>query len=181
MSWRLKHLIDKINAQANALGRIRRKFITIISALASGAGWVLRYPLPFLRSLGLTFILWFVFSIGVYGVFLSFGITPQPLAILLGTLLFSFAYVLPNVPGYVGTYEGMWLLIFLGLGVGTGQIVFAGAVVGHLVSTVITVSLGFVGLMKAGMSLAESLRIRSYHHQATMPAKKEGDSVEITT
>ena len=175
VSWKLKHLIDKTNAQANVFGRIRRKLITTISALASGAGWVLKYPVPFLRSLGLTFILWFVFSAGVYGVFQSFGIAPEPLAILLGTLLISFAYVLPNVPGYVGTYEGIWVLIFLGLGLGTSQIVFAGAVVGHLVSTAITVSLGSIGLMKVGMSLAESLRIRSWHDQAAMSTKKGKD------
>ena len=175
VSWKLKHLVDKIDVQANALGSIRRRVLITISALASGAGWVLGYPVIFLRSLGLTFILWFVFSAGVYGVFLSFGIAPEPLAILLGTLLISFAYVLPNVPGYVGTYEGIWVLVFLGLGLGTSQIVFAGAVVGHLVSTAITVSLGSLGLMKAGMSLAESLRIRRYHVQATMPAKKWRD------
>ncbi|WP_455368019.1 lysylphosphatidylglycerol synthase transmembrane domain-containing protein [[Eubacterium] cellulosolvens] len=161
ISWKLKYLINKLKKHSNISGRISRAFTTIIISFAQGFGWICKNPLPFLYGIGLTFALWFIYSLGVYSVFQSLGISPDPFAVILGSLLFSFAYVLPNIPGYVGTYEGMWVLIFLGLGIGGSQIIFAGAVVGHLVSTLIIASLGSIGLVKTGLSLTESLRFKN--------------------
>lgn len=161
VSWKSVCFIDRLKSCVNGSGRISRALVGMLCSLADSVEWMLRNPRPFLRSFALTFVLWVAFSMGVYSIFFSLGMKPQPLVVLLGSLLFSFAYVLPNVPGYVGTYEGMWVLIFFGLGVGTSRTVLAGALVGHLISMSITVTLGSIGLAKVGLTLAESIRMRN--------------------
>ncbi len=173
MSWKSLSFIAELKRRINSLGRIGRTLTTALSFLVKGVEWIVRNPKPFVWSFTLTFTLWLVFSMGIYAIFSSLGTAPHPLIVILGSLLFSFAYVLPNVPGYVGTYEGMWALVFLGLGVGGNQTVLAGALVGHLISTTITVTLGSIGLVRIGLNLAESLKMRSIRMQDLLKAAEQ--------
>ena len=162
VSWKSPSIIVKLETYVDVFGR-SKTLMKILSSLIKGAAWIPKHPLQFFYSLGLTFVLWLIFSMGTYTIFLSLGISPNPFTIILGTLLTSFAYVLPNVPGYVGTFEGAWLLIFSALGIGSTQIIFAGALIGHIVTTIIIISLGSIAMVKIGISLTETLRMRRYN------------------
>ncbi len=123
-----------------------------LSSIKSGARSVIFVLLLSLSAWG--------FELGmVLLVFAGFGVgLPFPM-IVAGYSLWAITTMLPNLPGGLGTGEAYWILIFVGvLSALTRDQALAISMTIHVVSILIIVALGMLGLMLIGYSPQRMIR-----------------------
>jgi len=74
----------------------------------------------------------------------------------------SLSHILPATPGYVGSYEIFWALIFLALSVTEETTLVAMGVTSHLVGLLPIVILGFISVVWLGVSFEEIFSLKKY-------------------
>lgn len=74
----------------------------------------------------------------------------------------SFSSILPATPGYVGSYEAFWVLIFTLLGVTQVDLLLAMGVISHLVGMLPIVIVGCVSVVWLGASFEEGFTFKKY-------------------
>jgi hypothetical protein len=73
--------------------------------------------------------------------------------------LLNLTYILPAAPGYVGTYEAYWALIFIALGITQTDLLLAMGVISHLLGITVIMTLGCIGVIWIGTSFKEIFRV----------------------
>ncbi len=161
-----------------AVVRKRRLALSIVKALLSHVpilsnkwrGWVLDFASDFIdgaegfnRNLALqlsvlslsTILMLAQAAIYVFS-FKAFSLT-APLAIItFGSMLMSLSFVFPAAPGYVGTFEAFWALVFVGLGFRLEEAIPVGLTL-HLVGIAFLIVCGSIVASWRGVSLGELL------------------------
>jgi hypothetical protein len=79
----------------------------------------------------------------------------------LGGTLMALTHILPATPGYVGTYETYWGLIFFALGV-PENLLLATALISHLVGLLPVIIIGSISVVWLGMSFEEIFSLKKY-------------------
>jgi uncharacterized protein (TIRG00374 family) len=82
-----------------------------------------------------SFAICLVCSLQVYAMFQMFTIDVSPFVVLLGSMLFTLSFIFPAPPGYVGSYEAFWSLVFTGLGLSLVEVLPVG-LLAHLLNLI---------------------------------------------
>jgi uncharacterized protein (TIRG00374 family) len=106
-------------------------------------------PLTLLLSLLCSLVVWAVHAVAVAVLYGAVnGRFPSAPVILLGFTVFSFGMAIPLTPAYVGQYEGLWLLVFTGLHVGSKSDVLS---VGLLCHSLVLLTIALFGVISLGL------------------------------
>ncbi len=97
---------------------------------------------------------WIVTALAVYCTFKAFGVDLNPAVALLGTMLISLSYILPAPPGYVGSFEAYWSLVFVGLGMPLA-VALPPSLLVHLMFAIVEVSAGCLAMAWLGLRFEE--------------------------
>lgn len=107
----------------------------------------------------LSILTWLCFSTSLFCLFKAFNVSILPTAIVLGTMLVTLSTFLPAAPGYVGSYEAFWVLVFMGLGL-SAEFALPVGLLSHAMQLILTVVLGSLCLGWAGLSLGDFMKIK---------------------
>ena len=116
----------------------------------------------FAANMALTWILWLTQTSLIYLTFLAFNYPMPFVAATLGGVLMSVSHILPATPGYVGSYEAFWVVIFTLLGVTQADLLLAMGVISHLIGVLPIVILGCVSVVWLGASFEEIFSFKKY-------------------
>jgi uncharacterized protein (TIRG00374 family) len=132
------------------------------SSLIKGLQGLSQNPKMFAANISLTWILWLTQTSAIYLTFEAFNY-PLPFVVaILGGVLMSVSHILPATPGYVGSYEAFWVLIFTLLGVTQADLLLAMGVISHLIGLLPTIILGCVSVVWLGVSFEEIFTFKKY-------------------
>jgi uncharacterized protein (TIRG00374 family) len=153
------------------------------SSLIKGLQGLSQNPKMFAANISLTWILWLTSAFGIYLTFEAFNYPIPFVAAILGGVLMSVSHILPATPGYVGSYEAFWVLIFTLLGGTQTDLLLAMGVISHLVGVLPIVIVGCISVVWLGASFEEIFTFKK-HLAATKPVttqnqhKSKGRSCE---
>jgi uncharacterized protein (TIRG00374 family) len=124
--------------------RWRAKAVETLRSLIRGSRGLRGRPPEVAALMGLSFGLWFV-SLGMYLAFYEAMVTgPLDLRLLIPAFaIFLLTFTITILPANVGTYEGFFVAIFVGLGLGlSSAVILAFALMTHIFSLL---SMGIIG------------------------------------
>jgi len=98
-----------------------------------------------------SFAIWLFHALQVYIMFQTFSIDIPPLVALLGSMLFNLSFIFPAPPGYVGSYEAFWSMVFIGLGLSLVEVLPIGLVT-HLLRMVFIALAGCLSMVWFGLT-----------------------------
>ncbi|RLI27377.1 MAG: hypothetical protein DRO52_00340 [Candidatus Hecatellales archaeon] len=136
----------------------RQRIAGFIESLIEAAGSMVAKPRLLASSLLLSWLLWTVFYGSYYFLFKAFNYEASALLIFTGYIFMMITFILPAAPGYVGSFEAFWMLIFLALGLKGSETLLAMALTYHLISITAMIGLGALAASILGISIAETLR-----------------------
>jgi uncharacterized protein (TIRG00374 family) len=172
-------LIIKILTQITSKIPIVKKYTTRIadfaSSLIKGLQGLSQNPKMFITNMSITWILWLIYTSATYFTFIAFNSPLSFTAAILGGTLMSLSHILPATPGYVGSYEAFWAVIFLALGV-PENLLLATAVISHLVGLLPILILGCISVIWLGVSFEEIFSLKKYAG-ATKPLTSQNQQI----
>jgi uncharacterized protein (TIRG00374 family) len=145
------------------------------SSLIQGLKGLSQNPKMFIANMTLTWMLWLFQTAGIYLIFIAFNYPMPFIAAILGGTLMSLSHILPATPGYVGTYETYWGLIFFALGV-PENLLLATALISHLIGVLPVVIIGSISVVWLGVSFEEIFSLKKYAGTTKMPNPPVGST-----
>jgi uncharacterized protein (TIRG00374 family) len=152
--------------------RYTARIADFASSLIKGLQGLSQTPKMFVANIFLTLILWLTQTFAIYLTFEAFNYPLPFVAAILGGVLIYLSYILPATPGYVGSYEAFWVLIFTLLGVTQADLLLAMGVISHLIGLLPTIILGCVSVVWLGVSFEEIFTFKKYV-ASTKPLTKQ--------
>jgi hypothetical protein len=98
-----------------------------------------------------SFAIWLAYALQLYIMFQMFTIDISPLVALLGSMLFNLSFIFPAPPGYVGSYEVFWSVVFIGLGLSLAEVLPIGLVT-HLLRMAFIALAGCLSMVWFGLN-----------------------------
>jgi uncharacterized protein (TIRG00374 family) len=164
-------LLTRITSKIPLVKKYTTRIADFASSLIKGVQGLSQTPKMFVANLSLTLILWLTQTFAIYLTFEAFNYPLPFVAAILGGVLMSLSHILPATPGYVGSYEAFWAVIFLALGV-PENLLLATAVISHLIGLLPTIIIGCVSVVWLGVSFEEIFTFKKYV-AATKPLTKQ--------
>jgi len=155
-------LLTRIMAKIPLLKKYTDRAADFASSLIKGLQGLSQTPKMFVENLCLTWILWLTQTSVIYLTFKAFNYPISFVAAILGGVLMSLSHILPATPGYVGSYEAFWALIFTFLGVTQADLLLAMGVISHLAGVLPIIILGCVSVVWLGVSFEEIFTFKKY-------------------
>lgn len=153
-------LLGRVLAFIPLLNRRTNKIVEFARSLIGGLKGLSQNPKMFAVNMALTWVLWLLYCLTIYFFFKAFSYPVSVVTIILGGVLLSLASILPAAPGYVGTYEAYWVLIFMALGIVQTDLLLAMGVTSHLLGIATMIILGCIGIICLGITFSEAFKIR---------------------
>jgi uncharacterized protein (TIRG00374 family) len=138
------------------------------SSLIKGLQGLSQNPKMFIANISITWLLWLIYTSAAYFTFIAFNQPISFVSAILGGTLMSLSHILPATPGYVGSYEIFWALIFLALSVTEEKTLVAMGVTSHVVGLLPIMILGCISVVWLGVSFEEIFSLKKYT-DATKP------------
>jgi len=154
-------LITGIASKIPLVKKYTTRIADFTSSLIKGLQGLSQNPKMFVANISLTWILWLTQTSAIYLTFIAFNYPLPFAAAILGGVLMSVSHILPATPGYVGSYEIFWVVIFTFLGV-TENLLLATAVISHLIGVLPIVIVGCVSVVWLGASFEEIFTFKKY-------------------
>ena len=154
-------LLTRIMSKIPLLKKYTARAADFASSLIKGVQGLSQTPKMFVANIFLTLILWLTQTFAIYLTFEAFNYPLPFVAAILGGVLIYLSYILPATPGYVGSYEAFWAVIFLALGV-PENLLLATAVISHLIGLLPTIIMGCVSVVWLGVSFEEIFTFKKY-------------------
>jgi uncharacterized protein (TIRG00374 family) len=154
-------LLTRITSKIPLVKKYTNRIADFASSLIKGLQGLSQNPKMFVTNISLTWILWLIHTSAIYLTFTAFNYPISFVAAILGGVLMSLSHILPATPGYVGSYEAFWAVIFFSLGV-PENLLLATAVISHLVGLLPIVILGCISVVWLGASFAEIFTLKKY-------------------
>jgi hypothetical protein len=147
--------------------RISDQITGIVRVFLRGAGGALS-PLNLFCALLCSLALWGANAASVVIIFRAVNVrVPSIPAVLVGFAVLSIGLAIPLTPGYVGQYEGLWLLVFASLRLAPEGNLLA---VGLLCHSLILLTIAFFGLLSLGfLRLSDGSGSSSEENPALLP------------
>jgi len=130
-----------------------RKLHGFIDNLYSGMSFI-KDPKRFTKVALLTLLLWNIYAFTAYSCILAFGIPINYLQTMLVIGVVSISVTIPSSPGYVGTWEFFSILALSMFKIGKSM-GLSFALLYHLVGWLPITLIGFIIVLKSGMSLSK--------------------------
>src|SRR3972149_3363506 len=143
-------LVTGITSKIPLVKRYTARIADFTSSLIKGLQGLSQNPKMFAANISLTWILWLTQTSAIYLTFIAFNYPLPFVAAILGGVLMSVSHILPATPGYVGSYEVFWVLIFTLLGVTQTDLLLAVGVISHLIGLLPTIIIGCVSVVWLG-------------------------------
>jgi uncharacterized protein (TIRG00374 family) len=165
MSW-----IRRVFERLPLSDHLRERTCGFTDSLLAGAA-VLRSSLTTQVALfGSTWAIWLINALAAYFAFRAVGLDPEPAVLVGGLMAVAVSQGLPAPPGYIGTYQAIWLLAYSGLGLGPDEKVLAAAIVSHGLILTLTAIYGFMGLHTVLISARDLLTLGKEPRPTLVPA-----------
>ena len=155
-------LITGITSKIPLVKRYTARIADFTSSLIKGLQGLSQNPKMVVANIFLTWSLWLTQTSAIYLTFVAFNYPLPFVAAILGGVLMSVSHILPATPGYVGSYEAFWILIFTLLGVTQADLLLAMGVVSHLIGLLPIVILGCISVVWLGASFEEIFTFKKY-------------------
>jgi uncharacterized protein (TIRG00374 family) len=155
-------LVTGITSKIPLVKKYTARIADFTSSLIKGLQGLSQNPKMFAANLSLTWILWLTQTSAIYLTFMAFNYPMPFVAAILGGVLMSVSHILPATPGYVGSYEAFWVLIFTLLGVTQADLLLAMGVISHLIGVLPIVIVGCVSVVWLGASFEEIFTFKKY-------------------
>jgi uncharacterized protein (TIRG00374 family) len=155
-------LVTGITSKIPIVKKYTARVADFTSSLIKGLQGLSQNPKMFAANISLTWVLWLTQTSAIYLTFMAFNYPLPFAAAILGGVLMSVSHILPATPGYVGSYEAFWLLIFFALGVTQRDLLLAMGVISHLVGVLPIVIIGCVSVVWLGASFEEIFTFKKY-------------------
>jgi glycosyltransferase 2 family protein len=153
-------VVDRILAKIFLVSQRRGSIIALTKVFIQTARILSQDVKLFIKTILLTYAYWIMQILCIWLVFQAFGYEEAPLVLIFtGAILVWFTFLVPIVPGYVGTFEAFWLLIFVSLGLESPDKLFAMGAVHHLLSLAAIIGMGCSGAVWFGMSFGQFMKI----------------------
>jgi uncharacterized protein (TIRG00374 family) len=117
-----------------------------------------------------TLVIWLINSLAAYFAFRAVGLGPGAAVLAGGLMIVAVSQGLPAPPGYVGTYQAVWLVAYSALGLEPEAKVLAAAVVSHGLILIVTTCFGLLGLQAIVISARELLNLGRQPRSTLVPA-----------
>jgi len=154
-------LLTRITSKIPFVKKYTTRIADFAGSLIKGLQGLSQNPKMFIASISLTWILWLIYTSATYFTFIAFNHPLSFVAAILGGALMSLSHILPATPGYVGSYEAFWAVIFFSLGV-PENLLLATAVISHLVGLLPIIILGCISVVWLGVSFEEIFTLKKY-------------------
>ncbi|MFH1328822.1 MAG: lysylphosphatidylglycerol synthase transmembrane domain-containing protein [Candidatus Bathyarchaeota archaeon] len=154
------NVISRIIRPISFLSKRREKILNAVKGFFDGMKVVSQSPRLLLKTLTPTYALWILQLFIIWSIFKAFDHPASLLIILLGAVILYFTYIIPAAPGYVGSYEAYWTIIFLALGITQIDLLLAMGLVSHLIGVITMIVLGCIGTVWLGLSFEQVFRLR---------------------
>ncbi len=151
-------MMDRILAKIFLVSKRRGSIIALTKTYIRSAKVLSQDPKLFVKTSFLTYAYWLIQILCIWLVFQAFEYEAPLILIFSGAILLWFTFLVPAVPGYLGTFEAFWLLIFLGLGLESPDRLFAMGAVHHLLGLAAIITMGCSGAMWLGISFGQVLK-----------------------
>ncbi len=155
-------IVTGITSKIPLVKRYTARITDFASSLIKGLQGLSQNPKMFAANISLTWILWLTQTFAIYLTFKAFNYPISFVATILGGVLLSLSHILPATPGYVGSYEAFWVLIFTLLGVTQTDLLLAMGVISHLIGLLPTIIVGCVSVVWLGASFEEIFTFKKY-------------------
>jgi uncharacterized protein (TIRG00374 family) len=155
-------LVTGITGKIPLVKKYTHRIAEFTSSLIKGLQGLSQNPKMFAANMALTWILWLTQTSVIYLTFLAFNYPMPFVAATLGGVLMSVSHILPATPGYVGSYEAFWVVIFTLLGVTQANMLLAMGVISHLIGVLPTVIVGCISVVWLGASFEEIFTFKKY-------------------
>jgi len=133
------------------------------SSLIKGLQGLSQNPKMLAINFLLTWVAWLVHTSAVYLAFMAFNYPISIVAATLGGTLMSLSHILPATPGYVGSYEAFWMIVFTMLGVTEIDVLMAIGVISHIIGTIPVIAVGCISIIWLGVSFEEIFSLKDYN------------------
>ncbi|MBS7644284.1 flippase-like domain-containing protein [Candidatus Bathyarchaeota archaeon] len=153
------HFTQRILTAVKLSQRWRERITNLVKSLIDGAKGVSQRPLLLIIILVLTVGIWLIQFLVVLFLFEASKYHVPLSILLLGTMIIQLSYIFPAAPGFVGSYEAFWLIVFVGLGL-SQDLIFPISFIGHIIHLVVITALGCAGTIWMGVSFRELFKIR---------------------
>jgi hypothetical protein len=165
-------LLKKILSNIPFVKRYTDRIVDFVSSLIEGLQGLSQDPKIFTVNVLLTLILWLTQTVAIYLTFQAFNYPIPFVAAILGGVLIYFTYILPATPGYVGSYEAFWTLIFTLMGITDFNLLLAIGLISHLISLLPTIIIGCISVVWLGASFEDIFTFKK-HGATTKPLAKQ--------
>lgn len=132
-------------------------------SLIKGLQGLSQNPKMLATNFALTWAAWLVHTSAIYFVFMAFNYPISIAASTLGGTLMSLSHILPATPGYVGSYEAFWVLIFTMLGVTEMDVLLSIGLISHILGALPVVAVGCISVIWLGVSFEEIFSLKKYN------------------
>jgi len=137
------------------LAKLYDKFEFLLLDLSKGVKKISKKPTNLIGSFLLTIFMWMINFLAVYLLFISVNFQIDPILILFGFVGTALGMSLPQSPGYVGTFEAIWLGAFSTLGYEKNDEILAVGILYHLLVIIHNFVLGIIGMFILKLSIKE--------------------------
>lgn len=155
-------ILTQITSKIPLIKKYTTKIADFASSLIKGLQGLSQNPKMLVVNLSLTWVAWLIHTSAIYLTFMAFNYPISFVTATLGGTLMSLSHILPATPGYVGSYEAFWVLIFTLLGVTEMDVLLAMGVISHLIGTLPVVIVGCVSVVWLGVSFEEIFTFKKY-------------------
>lgn len=156
---KILNLLAAILAKLPIKQRWKDKSVGFLESLVEGAKIIVSRPKLMAASMLLSWAVWLSGFLTLYAVFKAFSLEAELPVLLLGYILLMITFIAPAAPGYVGSFEAFWLLIFLALGLAGSSLLLATAIAYHALTLLFIAATGSLGLTIMGISLSEAIKV----------------------
>ena len=157
----IRSILTRTTSKIPLVKKYTTRITDFASSLIKGLKGLSQNPKMFIANMSLTWMLWLVSTSATYFTFVAFNQPISFVAATLGGTLMALTHILPATPGYVGTYETFWSIIFLSLGV-PENLLLATALISHLVGLLPIIILGCISVVWLGVSFEEIFTLKKY-------------------
>ena len=155
-------ILTQVTSKIPLIKKYTKRITDFASSLIKGLQGLSQNPKMLIANFSLTWIAWLIHTSAIYLTFMAFNYPISFVAATLGGVLMSLSHILPATPGYVGSYEAFWVLIFTLLGVTETDVLVAMGVISHLIGVLPVVIVGCVSVIWLGASFEEIFTFKRY-------------------
>ncbi|MGB9915650.1 MAG: lysylphosphatidylglycerol synthase transmembrane domain-containing protein [Candidatus Bathyarchaeales archaeon] len=148
-------IVMQVTSKIPFVKKYSARIAEFASSLIKGLQGLSQNPRMLAVNFSLTWAAWLVHTSAIYFVFMAFNYPISIAAATLGGTLMSLSHILPATPGYVGSYEAFWVLIFTMLGVTKMDMLLSIGLISHIIGTLPVVAVGCISVIWLGVSFEE--------------------------